>query len=597
MKQVQQVVSLLKNQSRGLYNIPLSNVHKLNVDESSSKQTFKQYNIDKILDKVNAQSVHAQYHRNSRGFEDVKDVINVNTSSSSGGGSAKDYRNMYLMFAGIVGYLSYESFERAIHNDGGTLADVNELSSLITKKEAVGFIESIKDQDIVVFLGNTRAGKGATVNLLLGNELEAFEDDGYKLSIKNLDESSGPTIGHKALSHTALPTGWNTKDSWFSKAPIKEMLVDVPGFDDNKGVSQDIANCFYIREILKNAKSTKIVLVSSINSIQDANIKPFLDLMEKVCTIIPNINNFSNCVSMIFSKVPQNLDSDKVCNMLTRKILQERGLNVSESARTLIKKLVDAKTICIIKEPKKAGKYTQEKETKYIFACINGLHKIERANLNGVKFGISDKSKVKVVEMSKELYDSPDFSGISDSITLYYINKVSEILSFPRTSNDKIVEAQNKLTALEKSFPSAVKAVDMLKQFCDLDLKIANRVKESGYIQKVGFVEYVDSLTGESLSGAVSDKLKLVSTAIKHKIEKEKINLRTDLSELERKKLIAEREKAAATDISNTTTSIKEKEKGYFRRVLEPLGKSLDEALLNSPKWLGSVLGKWTGWW
>jgi len=43
----------------------------------------------------------------------------------------------------------------------------------------------------------------------------------------------------------------------------KIVYWDCPGFEDTKGVEQDIANGFFIKEIFDNSERVKILLVTS----------------------------------------------------------------------------------------------------------------------------------------------------------------------------------------------------------------------------------------------------------------------------------------------------------------------------------------------
>ena len=552
---------------------------------------MKQVQQDVYLQEFQNRNIERrQYNKPAQQLEHQLDVVDVRKShqDESIGNPAARLQQLARMFRSSGIMLNSCSSKTTVDN----LEDYKKLLSLIENSAANSLVEEVRNQDIIIFLGNTRSGKGTIINQLLGNKLEAFQDqDTYKILIKKCDPNcSGPSIGNKSVSDTSVPTGWKIKGKSNS-----EMLIDVPGFDDNRGTVQDISNSFYIREILKNAKSVKIALVADVDGVYGDNVRPFTDLIEKIYTIIPEICTFKNSVSMIFSKVNvEILDADKIRDLLKRKIINEPTLQMSD--KSLIEHFyTNKKSVCVYKHPSKVGKIKEE-VSKNIVTSISTLRKIAREDLKDVRFGISDRSKVELKKASDKLNEGQHFGQIIEAIKLFYEKKLFEI-SKHTTTESGIEKAKRELQRMKQQVPNGAKVVDVLTAFCLLDSSIANVIKSSNVIPQATFIEYIDSICGEELSKATLLELRAVGDTLRTKLENEEIKLRKDLTILEKNKVIEKNNQALKNSLEAAQRTVQEIKKGYFRRVLEPLGESLDQAVFNAPSSVIGILGKWTGWW
>lgn len=115
-------------------------------------------------------------------------------------------------------------------------------------------------QDIVIFLGNTKAGKSTLINYLIGNKLTAVREN-HKTIIQKTDaNAAGPIIGSGSVSETSIPEEWHSD-------LIKGEIWDCPGFgdnrslkdEDNEAIAKDIINAFYIKKLLDRARSVKFI--------------------------------------------------------------------------------------------------------------------------------------------------------------------------------------------------------------------------------------------------------------------------------------------------------------------------------------------------
>ncbi|MBP9752782.1 MAG: hypothetical protein KBD31_03115 [Proteobacteria bacterium] len=110
---------------------------------------------------------------------------------------------------------------------------------------------SSKNEDIVVVLGNTGAGKSTLVNLLAGKEL-AISEDGRDYVLLNPQDRDAMSIGTGGDSETRYP-----------KSIVVDGLrfFDFPGFNDTDGSVLNLVNAAFIRKILMEAQSVRFIIV------------------------------------------------------------------------------------------------------------------------------------------------------------------------------------------------------------------------------------------------------------------------------------------------------------------------------------------------
>ena len=135
--------------------------------------------------------------------------------------------------------------------------------------------KELMGRDLVIFLGNTGAGKSTTANYLAGFPMKTIHArylnipgvvGGKKVVVdeekcKELGLPGGVAkIGHTTRSETFIPQ--------LIMAPsVKLDFLDCPGFLDDRGAAVNIANAVNIKTALKNAKSVKVICLVGYNSL------------------------------------------------------------------------------------------------------------------------------------------------------------------------------------------------------------------------------------------------------------------------------------------------------------------------------------------
>jgi ribosome biogenesis GTPase A len=150
-------------------------------------------------------------------------------------------------------------------------------------------LDSSKDKDIVVFLGNTGAGKSTLINYLSNKKLQV--NTLGDIVLENPGDASAMAIGGGSNSQTFLP-------SYIQSGNL--LLYDLPGFMDTRGTAQSLINACFIKNIIEKARSTKLVFVGDIGQITTDRGASFKTLLSQTRKLIPNskapLETFSSLV-------------------------------------------------------------------------------------------------------------------------------------------------------------------------------------------------------------------------------------------------------------------------------------------------------------
>ena len=250
--------------------------------------------------------------------------------------------------------------------------EIQRLAGILERASAL-MASQVRPEDVVIFLGTTKAGKSTLINFLLGNELVGERVQRFlPVTIRKLNSCEGPAIGVGCTSETIVPTRWDN----VQRLP-NLVLWDAPGFEDNRGPIQDITNAYYIYELFKNIRSIRIVLVVDFSNIADNFINPFLSQLSSVEKLLRS--KMSSCFGSIivaFSKVPEThydnlVDARYICTMLDYKILQNSTIDMSMACRDLIKHLTHNSQQIGLFKIAKVGRIGQEVDGGVSEAILN----------------------------------------------------------------------------------------------------------------------------------------------------------------------------------------------------------------------------------
>ena len=131
---------------------------------------------------------------------------------------------------------------------------------------------SAESRDVVVFLGNTGAGKSTSINWLAGKRLKKDEGEvGYLLAEEN--DPDALIIGGNADSTTLYPGCLDVNGT---------LYFDLPGFGDTDGTLREFVNAAFIHNIFKVANTVRPVFVLNQSNFVTDKAKVAISFFEKI---------------------------------------------------------------------------------------------------------------------------------------------------------------------------------------------------------------------------------------------------------------------------------------------------------------------------
>lgn len=165
----------------------------------------------------------------------------------------------------------------------------------------------------VIFLGKTGAAKSTISNAIIGKKLRIAQLS--KDSMPHLEAEDTPfSIGDNYRSTTSVPNIYVDEKHKF-------LICDAPGFEDNRGIKQDIVNSFAIDKLFQEPCNIKILLVSSEAefSVRNGRGKAICDNLTLLTQMIPDLNNLLNNLGLIISNTPPKYNvAETLTNLLQR---------------------------------------------------------------------------------------------------------------------------------------------------------------------------------------------------------------------------------------------------------------------------------------
>lgn len=278
-------------------------------------------------------------------------------------------------------------------------------------------IDSVTKQDIVVFLGKTHSGKSTLVNFLADKDLQ-FNDIG-KIELVNPNDESAMKIGGGQDSVTSLPKSIPYNKLYF---------YDLPGFCDNRGPNQSIENAYFIKNIIENANSCKLLFVTPNASYNRGSDDNAIDVLKVIDKFIPdqNVQDFSGLIitihshiikdykKFINSKTNNNIpivnywtEKNRISSTDDREIMPIEKNRILELINTMeSKKVKNVNVECVYgKNEKNSMKTIYEEEFKKIFDSLgyenlSSIKQKEEDSLNTEKL----KRKSMILLLIKQKY-------------------------------------------------------------------------------------------------------------------------------------------------------------------------------------------------
>jgi len=184
--------------------------------------------------------------------------------------------------------------------------DIHEIQRLVNEAEICA--EMIKGEDVVLFLGDTGAGKSTHIHFLAGSKM-------VKTIVKGLNHIMPTEIKNPALKKVSSSPFAKSETRFISAVPInildmdgdnneRLVLCDTPGFEDTNGAEVDIANGYSIVKAVKGCKSVRIVLLVSYKSMGD-RLNGIRNLTHILVQMVSGLKTHMKAFSYYFSKFPE----------------------------------------------------------------------------------------------------------------------------------------------------------------------------------------------------------------------------------------------------------------------------------------------------
>lgn len=157
-------------------------------------------------------------------------------------------------------------------------------------------------KDIVIVVGPSGVGK-STLTQFVANETNRLraECDEWGDECWIIDDSG--TIGYDIISKTFLP---NLVFHESTKTPF----YDMPGFNDNRNESMEIANSFFLQQILSDAETVKILVLARYSSFHITAKFDFPNLLMNLVDLIKSPAKFKGGMAIVSTMAPHSSSHD-----------------------------------------------------------------------------------------------------------------------------------------------------------------------------------------------------------------------------------------------------------------------------------------------
>ena len=163
----------------------------------------------------------------------------------------------------------------------------------------------IKDNDIILLLGSTGAGKSTLMHFLAGSKMRMIEVRGT--------QCLEPEVVMEGLEDIAFSRSSRSETSGIRAVTIhsddKEFVVcDTAGLGDTRGPEQDITNGIVMTKAIRSAKSVKLVIFITEGAISDRYSNLRRTLVPSITRLIPALSDHVCSVFYLFNKIIDRLE-------------------------------------------------------------------------------------------------------------------------------------------------------------------------------------------------------------------------------------------------------------------------------------------------
>ncbi|XP_043473523.1 uncharacterized protein LOC122505769 [Leptopilina heterotoma] len=406
----------------------------------------------------------------------------------------------------------------------------------------------------LICIGTSRAGKSTFINYLIGNKLRSvrFSRFGEFKIIKADNESSGPEIGIGPTSKTKIPTKWTS-----IKLP-NLTIWDTPGFEDNRGIIQEITNSMYFYNLMKNVNLPKFILIINFGDIHhDSNTPLLRDLNILEQFFGDKFKHFFSRITVIFSKVPFKLYNNEVNITVIQRMLNAKVVIIREILSNVLKKFVDFLLRCrdriaIFRLANTTSNIGYEFGLN-IFQSIINSENVQGNSVQNVGQSISDTTKYCFLQYINGHTSFQKLYELWTSLQIKLVEKITIFINLTKNGDKNTTETMIKnLTNIYVLLNSS--RIDENDIFKNLELlqtvevNLMEKIEESDTIKKIEFNIFASNLLTLNENEEFNLIMKMIIMSMREKIKASISEISNFQSLIQEKKKIMEYSKKLEKD-------------------------------------------------
>jgi len=335
--------------------------------------------------------------------------------------------------------------------------DIRKLKSNFEK--TIQAAEKVKDQDVVVLMGNSNAGKSTITNFLGGSKMKEtmingnirhiFPDKIIYQELKNI------AVSHKALSESRYVVAFqvNNKDLEIDEE-VSLFIADLPGLFENRDVETEISNNIGVTRFLKSCKRLRILFILNYCDMVANNLQGVRDLVYVILSLVGSVSEYINYFLFAINKTDQNGYNEliqRIENLENELSEKEKNDKIFKDSLLQIKKRM--KKECFLINP--MGNKNELEET---YGRIIKCHALENPGYV-FKLTLSPKANIVLEDFlkSKEKFIDNAIENSDLQLLRYQIEELSFFNHFEEMENfnNKIPELYSKIKEkLNKNYES-----------------------------------------------------------------------------------------------------------------------------------------------
>ncbi len=276
--------------------------------------------------------------------------------------------------------------------------------------------ENLKNK-LIILLGNSGVGKTTLAKYLTEDiQLNVVKNEYDQLEI------IGKDIGNTLVSETSLPNYYKNDQM---------AILDCPGFRDNRSVTIEIINAFYIKEIFENCNKLEVCYLIKQDSLMETRVEGFLDDIRTIESLFQDKLDFKS-ITLVITKVTDQTPKSLAAKI--KKISSTKELNLNDTTHSLLNHLSD--NLVTFHNPKVEGLLPLN-DKEIILSAINKFDLVKTGKVN---LAISDKTKNWIMNASLVIVE--EVKNLLNKEVEDFNNYVKDTYSYNSNTDIPVVKIQ-----------------------------------------------------------------------------------------------------------------------------------------------------------